>query len=180
MGKALALVKHVAPEELHASIRVTLRWQRKTKATLMEWFRNIALTGQKLTLAKDALQHGEWKVWLTEQGIVGDGPECISEATEYRWRKAGEFLKENPQALDDPETVKRFFRLSGAIPDCELESGGPKPDCTNYIVHLTRLSASLRSQIKARPIQEWPMEDKIVARERLRPLVEIYEQLEAP
>lgn len=180
MSKALTKVSGIATPALRAKIRKALRSRWRTMGMIELTIRRIVEAGHALIATKGDLEHGEFEAALESDGVIGQGDDGVSKVTVQRWMKLAKFDELNPGVLDNASTVTKAYRLADILPPIEENSTGSGASGTNYLVHLNRLASSLSAQIKARPITEWSNEDRHITRDRLRPLVDIYEQLQAP
>lgn len=178
MGKALVIAHDYGV--LRQKIRKALRSRWRTMGLVAVTIRRIVEAGYELIAAKGELEHGQFEAQLEADGIIGDGEDCVTKITVERWMRLARFHAKQADELERAQTVTKAYRLAGILPDIEESNSSSGVATTNYLVHLNRLSSSLSAQIKARPIEQWSPTDKAITRDRLRPLVEIYAQLEAP
>lgn len=170
----------IATAHLRVKIRKALRSRWRTMAMIELTIRRIVEAGNALIACKAELEHGMFEARLEAEGVIGDGPDCLSKVTVQRWMRLAKFDELNPGVLDNAATVTKAYRLADILPPIEETSTNSSLSAANYLVHLNRLSASLIAQLKARPVEQWSSAERSMTRERLRPLVEVYEELGDP
>lgn len=132
--------------------------------------------GRKLRAKRELTDHGEWMEWL-EVNVLE--PMEITYETARKWIKLSEFKDTKGAHLDDATSVRQAYLLAGLLPEAESSSGGGGKDTGNYLVHITRLERAIKGQIAARPIKQWSKQDRVLLKQRLQPLVELFEELDA-
>lgn len=128
--------------------------------------------GRLLRTAKGELEHGEFMQWV-EGAELG-----VSYDTIGRWMKLAEKAETHGEQIENAQSVRQAYLLAGLLPEPESEGGSRSNGAGNaFLTFLTRSATHLQAQLSQRPLTQWPLEDRRVLRDRLAPLVEIYEQL---
>lgn len=165
-------------EKLRGLVTNALRSRDRTMGMIGVTLRRMVAAGAELILAKGELEHGEFRKWLVSCGIVGDDERQFNYITVTRWMKLARFAELNPDALEKAQTITQAYRLAGILPDPETQSsGGNGAGSGSLVLQLAKVERSLTMQLAARPLEQWASEDRAILRERLRPMVELYERL---
>jgi hypothetical protein len=136
----------------------------------------VVNAGRMLKAARERFEHGEWMSWLKENVL---DPLEITYQTTRNWIKLAEFAERKGTQLDNSSTVRQAYQLAGILPEAESSSGSGGKEAGNYLVHISRLERAIRTQVEARPIAKWSREDRMILKQRLQPLVAIFEELDA-
>ena len=165
-------------EKLRGLVRNALRSRERAMALIGVTIRRMVAAGAELTRAKGEIGHGAFAEWLAGCGIVGDEEGQVSYPTVTRWMRLAQFAALRPGDLDKAQTVTQAYRLAGILPEIETQSsGGDGNGSGSVIVQLAKVERSLTMQLAARPIEQWASEDRALLRQRLEPLVELFEKL---
>ena len=160
--------------EIRSAVREALALRDETMALVKRSVAAVARAGALLNRAKAAHQHGDFMAWVKANVLE------ISYETATRWMKLALFAETHPKQLDEAATVRQAYILAGILPEPESNSGGGGTSGGDaYLTYLVRSATHITARLSQRPITEWPVEDRRVLRERLEPLVKIYQQLSA-
>jgi hypothetical protein len=128
--------------------------------------------GKKFAQAKEELPHGAFMDW-----VVITTPD-IDHKTATRWIKLAVFVETHRERLDDETTVRGAYILAGILPEPQSSTGGGSaPQTAAWLTSLVRSATHISARLAQRPIAEWPRTELCLLRERLKPLVEIFQQL---
>jgi hypothetical protein len=168
----------VAPDvtEIQEAVRVAVGCLHETAARIEHTITKVIVAGRMLMAKREQVEHGEWMAWI-EKNVTE--PLDVTYATTRNWIKLAEFMEKKEAQLEDAATVRQAYILAGLLKEPESSSGGSGKDAGNYLVHISRLERAIRSQIDARPIAKWSQQDRAILRQRLAPLVQIFEELDA-
>lgn len=107
--------------------------------------RLCANVGKGLRLHKKQLDHRQWLPWL-EEHFSDEEDNALTPRTAQRWMKLSEAVDSGRLDLDKARSVRHAYQLAGILPDPDEAQGGSKgSDTPNYLVHLDRLEAALRT-----------------------------------
>jgi hypothetical protein len=146
----------------------------KTMELVPQAIKAMIVAGSKLKKKREQIPQGDWYTWL-ESNVKN-----CSRETARRWIRLAEFNETHKGKLNDATSVRQAYQLAGLLPESESgssSSGGRATDADAYLVHLLRSETYISAQIAAQPIDEWPKQRRESLKERLQPLVEIYERL---
>ena len=161
--------------EIQAAVREAVGAVLQAAAHIEHSITKVIVAGRMLLAKRENCEHGEWMAWL-EKNVTE--PLGVTYATARNWIKLTEYMQTNPARLDDSATVRQAYILAGLLKESEPSSGGSGKEAGNYLVHISRLESAIRSQIEARPIAKWSREDRAILKQRLAPLVQIFEELD--
>lgn len=165
-------------EKLRGLVGKALRSRDRTMGLIGVTLRRMAAAGAELLRAKSELEHGQFKEWLASCGIVGEGDWQVTYETAWKWMRLAKFAALQPADLDRAQTVTQAYRLAGILPENETQSSGSgTAGAGSILTQLAKAERSILTQIAARPIEQWPNEDRVLLRQRLQPLVELFEKL---
>jgi hypothetical protein len=131
--------------------------------------RLCARIGSNLKKYKDIIGHGGWGAWLEEN--FSD----FSTRTAVRWMKLGQKVDSGEFNPDDAKSLRQAYMMCDILPQPEENESSNAPAEINYLVHLDRLEASLRSI----DVVKLPVPEQQQLRTRLRPIAELYTKLAA-
>ncbi|MEQ1862776.1 MAG: DUF3102 domain-containing protein [Chthoniobacteraceae bacterium] len=162
-------------EELRGAVREALECRDQAMAFVHRSLQAVVRAGALLNKAKGELEHGEFITW------VEDNVQEITHATATRWMKLALFAETHGEQLDEAATVRQAYILAGILPEPESSSGGGGAASGGdaYLTYLVRSATHISARLSQKPITDWPAEDRRILRDRLAPLVRIYEQLTA-
>lgn len=136
-----------------------------------EAVRRAAECGRLLTQLREHLRGSQgWEAWLRD--VWGGGAD--RRTTAYRWMRLGEAPEE---LLTNATSLRQAYIAVGLLPAAEptpLPPGAEKP-AWNYLVHLSRAERALQKQ--RQELARLSSQERSVLKERLRPLVEVYNAL---
>lgn len=165
-------------EKLRGLVSKALRSRDRTMGMINITLRRMVAAGAELVRAKGDLEHGRFIAWLWDCGIVGHGAGQVSHPTVTKWMKLARFAELRPGDLDSAQSVTQAYRLAGILPELDSQSsGGSGAGSGSLILQLAKVEKSISLQLATRPLNQWAGEDRALLRERLRPMVELYEQL---
>jgi hypothetical protein len=156
------------------AVQEVLRAEDSAKAAVQDLITLKIRAGQMLIAKREELEHGDWMPWCAEQLP-------ISYETANRWIGLFNFARKNPDALDDAKSVRQAYVLAGLLPESQggNGSGGSSQSPDAYLTLLVRGATHLSAEIAKRPLIEWPDQDRCALRDRLKPYVDLYVELNA-
>lgn len=158
-------------EELRLAIKAALDARDETMAHVNHAIEKALDAGRLLRAKKGELEHGEFMAWM-ETAELG-----VSYETCRRWMKLAERAELEGDAIETAQSVRQAYMLTGLLPEPESTVGSTGSSGNSFLTFLTRSATHLQAQLSQRPLNAWPLEDRRVLRDRLLPLVEIYEAL---
>lgn len=160
-------------DELRAAIKAALDARDQTMASVQYAIVKALDAGRLLRAKKRELEHGEFLSWM-EGAELGVGYEVCR-----RWMKLAEKAELEGDQIESAQSLRQAYTLTGLLPESETAGGTASSSGNSFLTFLTRSATHLQAQLSQRPLKEWPLEDRRVLRDRLKPLVEIYEVLTA-
>jgi hypothetical protein len=130
--------------------------------------------GELFRKARKDVGRGDWQLWVESNCPM------ISYSTATRWMKLSEIKERDGIDVECASSVRQAYILAGLLPEPEGGSGKSESAACNYLVHVSRLERALRTQLQSAPLASWAASDRDALRDRLRPLVEIYNRLAPP
>jgi hypothetical protein len=155
------------------AVKEALTAEDQAKGAVHYLIRTKIIAGQMLEKRREATKHGEWVKWC--ENVLP-----ISWDTANRWIGLAKFAKAHGAELDDAKSVRHAYVLAGLLPESQSGSGGGSPQSEDaYLTDLLRTDTRLRAHLAKRPLIEWAVDEVRMLRERLKPLVELYVELNA-
>ena len=157
------------------AVTAAIAAEDQAKAAVHYLIRTKIIAGQLLATRRESAKHGEWVAWC-------DNVLPISYDTANRWIGLFLFIKtRGEQALDDAKSVRQAYVLAGLLPESQggTGSGGSSQSEDAYLTDLVRTNTRLSAQLAKHPLKDWPTDALRSLRERLKPLVELYVEVQA-
>lgn len=129
--------------------------------------------GKLLLRVKKLVGHGKWLRWLAD-----NCPE-ISDSTAQNWMR----VASNPQVLGNLEgfnSLKQLYQAVGIMPLPQKANTLSLPVVDIYSTVASNVAKKIQSGcslLNDVPINEWPQEQRDALKEKLKPAVQLYEQL---
>lgn len=143
------------------------------KGAVQVAIRDRVMAGKLLLIEREKNEYGEWQKWLAH--YLPD----FSYETASRWMKLARFAETRGADLEDAASVRQAYVLAGLLPEPQSSTAPAAEAHESYLTHLVRSATHLSAQLSQRPITDWPLEERRILRDRLAPLVQVYEQLTA-
>lgn len=118
--------------------------------------------GSKLTEWKKLIPHGQWQAWLNDR--VPD----LVERTRQRWMRLAQTHAQGRLDLDSAHGLRHAYQLAGLLPEATGSTSKTSTKDTSYVVHVARLTASLRLI----NITELNAQQRLEIREKLKPILD--------
>jgi len=129
--------------------------------------------GQYLKEAKETVGHGKWLSWFeaNSQAVAN-----MSLRTAQGWMKLADIPEE---ALESMHSLKQAYLALGILPTTEREGGSQQAhaDGQRWLSTVLKAWEAISASIEKKPMKEWRDTDRITLKEKLRPLVQLYETL---
>jgi len=130
--------------------------------------------GQHLISAKSALKHGQWLDWFQHHSAVFG----FQETTARKYIRLAEFVGSGG-SLDDAQGMRQAFITAGILLEPERPSGSQSAhgSSSSWLTFLTKSTEQINKLKEKAPVDEWPETTRSTMKEKLRPMVELYELL---
>jgi hypothetical protein len=157
--------------EICEVVQKALDAEEQAKAAIRYLIHTKVLAGVRLAAKRDQLEHGQWLGWV-ENNLP------ISDQTARNWIKLAHFARIRGDELENASNMRQAYQLAGLLPESEGSGGNSASKGESYLAHLTRSAAQISAEIARTPIDEWPSHKLQSLKERIKPLIELYAQLE--
>lgn len=153
--------------------KAALDAEDQAKSAVQYLIRTKIIAGQMLEAKKEGMERGDWTEFC--KNVLP-----ISHDTASRWINLFKFVRlHGEDALDDAKSVRQAYVLAGLLPESQGGSAGGSPTADAYLTDLVRTDTRLKAQLAKRPLSEWARDELRTLRERLKPLVELYVEVNA-
>jgi hypothetical protein len=157
------------------AVQEAIAAEHQAMAAIHHLIRTKIIAGELLAAKRESAKRGDWVAWC-------DNVLPISYDTANRWIGLFLFIKTRGEhALDDAKTVRQAYVLAGLLPESQggTSGGGSSASEDAYLTDLVRTNTRLSAQVAKRPLAQWPVDQLRSLRERLKPLVELYVEVQA-
>lgn len=163
-----------ATAQICEAVKAAIDAESSAKAAVEHVIRTKVIAGQMLEAKRTEAVRGGWVAWC-------DNVLPISYETANRWIGLYLFIRTRGEhALDDAKSVRQAYVLAGLLPEAQGGSGGGGSGSEDaYLTDLVRTNTRLSAQLAKRPLSQWPLDQLRSLRERLKPLVELYVEVQA-
>ena len=159
--------------EICDAVKEAIAAEDQAKGAVAHLIRTKIVAGQMLAQKRDSMEHGDWTEWC--ESVLP-----ISYATANRWIGLAKFAQTHGADLDDAKSVRHAYVLAGLLPEAQSGSGGGSSQSDDaYLTDLVRTHTRLSAQLAKRPLVQWPADQLRILRDRLKPLVDLYVELNA-
>lgn len=132
-----------------------------------ERLKTCVAIGEQFLAWKKQVGHGKWKAFALEHF-----PQ-LPASTRGRWQQLAAAKQSGRLDLSSARGLRHAYILAGIIPDTEPAPKGKAKKPVSYLIHIARTQAALARL----PLDELSPEEAALLKERLRPIVALFDEL---